>query len=214
MPLVLKSPKLAIALKIAVHLGALLPLLWLIAAIYANALGGDPVEAIIHFLGKGAIHLLLLTLCVSPLAKRVKGGVLTRLRRPLGLWCFVYASLHFAAWFSLDLQFAWRLIGEEIIKRNYLLVGFTAWCILFALAVTSIPVMLRKMGSAWKKLHQWIYLVAVLAPIHYIWSVKSGLAEPLIYLTIALGLLALRYKILLKPWRKYLNHRRLNHTDV
>lgn len=202
MPPRVQLPKLALLLRLGVHLGALLPLLWLMNAVYANALGGDPVEAVIHFLGKGAIHLLLLTLCVSPFAKRVKGVGLTRLRRPLGLWCFVYATLHFVAWFSLDLQFDWRLIGAEIIKRNYLLIGFTAWCILCALAVTSIPAILRKMGPVWRRLHQWIYLAALLAPIHYIWSVKSGLTEPLIYLALALVLLALRYRIFLKPWRK------------
>ncbi len=188
------SPRTATALKILVHLGALLPLLWLLNATFANQLGGDPVEAIIHFLGKGALHLLLLTLCITPLVKNLKLGPLMRLRRPLGLWCFAYASLHFAGWLSLDLQFSWGLIGAEIVERNYLLVGFSAWLILTALAITSIPRILRKMGSKWKKLHNWIYLAALLAPIHYIWSVKSGWIEPSIYFAIALLLLALRYK--------------------
>lgn len=201
--MVLRIPnKLGTVLHIAVHVGSLLPLLWLAAAFYANELGGDPVEAIIHFLGIGAIRLLLLSLCVSPLARVVKGGRLMRLRRPLGLWCFVYASLHFLAWMSLDLQFAWALVGQEIIERNYLLLGFATWLILTALAVTSIPRILRAMGAKWKKLHNWIYLAVLLASIHFLWSMKSAVIEPLIYLAIALGLLALRYKTLLRPWRK------------
>ena len=91
--------------------------------------------------------------------------------------------------------------GEEIIKRNYLLVGFAAWSILLALAVTSIPRLRRSMGRAWNKLHNWIYLVAILAPLHFLWSVKSGLTEPLMYFAIALFLLFLRRDKLLRPLR-------------
>jgi sulfoxide reductase heme-binding subunit YedZ len=199
---VLNKATTATILKLAVHLGALLPLVWLALAVFTNNLGGEPVEAIIHFLGKGALHLLLLSLCVSPLARGLKAGALMRLRRPLGLWAFAYANLHFSVWLSLDLQFAWQTIGEEIVKRQYLLVGFVTWLILTALAVTSIPRILRRMGKNWKKLHNWIYLAALLAPIHYLWSVKSGLLEPLLYLAAAVGLVALRYKTLTKPWRK------------
>jgi methionine sulfoxide reductase heme-binding subunit len=189
-------------LHIGVHIGAVLPLLWLVVVgIPEGRLGGDPVEELTHFLGKGAIHLLFLTLCVSPLAKKLKMGQLMRLRRPLGLWCFVWASLHFSVWIVLDLQFYWGLIGEEIVERNYLLVGFTAWLILLVLAVTSVPSIMRAMRARWKKLHSWIYLVAVLAPVHYLWAVKSGVIEPGIYLAIALGLLWLRRDRLLKLFR-------------
>lgn len=198
-------------LHLAVHLGAVIPLLWLLLAIPQGRLGGDPVQELTHFLGKGAIHLLLLSLCVTPLAKKLKMGQLLRLRRPLGLWCFAWASLHFAVWIVLDLQFYWGLIGQEIIERNYLLVGFTAWLILLALAVTSIPKIMRAMKSRWKKLHNWIYLVAVLAPVHYLWAVKSGIIEPGIYLAIALVLLWFRKDRLLKPTKALFPHRAKPH---
>lgn len=188
-------------LHLCVHVFSLLPLVWLYFAVSQNRLGGEPVQAIEHFLGIGALRLLLLTLCVTPLAKTLKAGRLLRLRRPLGLWCFAWASFHFAVWIVFDLQFFWGLIGEEIVKRKYILVGFSAWLILLALAITSVPKILRSMGSTWKKLHQWIYLVAVLAPLHFLWSVKSGLIEPLFYFAIALCLLFLRRNILLRPFR-------------
>lgn len=194
-------PIIAKTLHVATHVGSLLPLIWLFMAIPQGKLGGDPVQELTHFLGKGAIHLLYLSLLVTPLAKALKMGQLIRLRRPLGLWCFAYATLHFAVWITLDLQFYWSLIGEEIIERNYLLVGFTAWLILLALAITSIPRIMRAMKTRWKKLHNWIYLVAVLAPIHFLWSVKSGIIEPGIYLAIAFFLLWLRRDRLLKPIR-------------
>lgn len=197
--MVLKVPNfIFVSLQSIVHLASALPLIWLYFAIPSGQLGGDPVQGLTHFLGLGAIRLLLLSLCITPLAKFFSMAKLLRLRRPLGLWCFTYASLHFAVWIALDLQFYWGLIGEEIVKRNYLLVGFLAWLILLPLAITSIPALQRRMKIYWKKLHHWVYLVALLAPIHYFMSVKSDIIEPSIYLTIALLLLGFRYKTLFK----------------
>lgn len=194
----------AALLQIGVHLGALLPLLWLFYAINAGHLGGDPVVELIHYLGMGTIRLLLLTLLVSPLAKSLNFGQLNRLRRPLGLWCFVWASLHFSTWLALDLGLDWSLIGEELVERTYILLGFTAWLILLALAITSIPALLRKMGKNWKKLHGLLYVAVLLACWHFWWSVKSGWIEPAIYLAVALLLLVWRrasVKRWIKSWR-------------
>ncbi len=186
--------KTAITLRVLVHCAALCPLLWLFYAVPKGLLGGDPVEELIHYLGIGALRLLLLTLCVSPLAKTIRFGQLMKLRRPLGLWCFAWATLHLYAWLALDLVFAWSLIGEEIVKRSYILVGFTAWLILLALAITSIPKLLRALGKYWTKLHNTIYVVVLLACLHYWWAVKSGWIEPVTYLLIGLFLLWLRRK--------------------
>ena len=207
-----QHPLVAKTLHVSVHVFSLLPLIWLYAAVTQNRLGGEPLQAIEHYLGMGALRLLLITLCITPLAKWFKAGRLLRLRRPLGLWCFAWASLHFGIWIVFDLQFFWGLIGEEIIKRNYILVGFTAWLILIPLAVTSIPALQRSMGSAWKKLHNWVYLVVILVPIHFLWSVKSGLIEPLVYLSLALFLLWLRRDRLLRPWKTLVNRQLKTNT--
>ena len=188
-------------IHVAVHVFSLLPLIWLYAAVTQNRLGGEPLQAIEHYLGIGALRLLLLTLCITPLAKFLKAGRLLRLRRPLGLWCFVWASCHFGIWIVFDLQFYWSQIGAELVQRQYILVGFAAWLILLALAITSIPKILRAMGPTWKKLHNWIYLVVLLACLHFLWSVKSGLFEPLIYLAVTLFLLFSRRDKLLRPLR-------------
>ncbi|MBB5212521.1 protein-methionine-sulfoxide reductase heme-binding subunit MsrQ [Microbulbifer hydrolyticus] len=184
--------RLVIVLQVCVHAGALLPLLWLFVAINRGDLGGDPVKELIHYLGMGALRLLLLTLLVSPLARALHFGQLNRVRRPLGLWCFTWASLHFSAWLALDLALDWSLIGSELVKRTYILLGFTAWLMLLALAVTSLPVLMRKMGKNWKKLHGVLYPVVLLVCWHFWWSVKSGWIEPAIYLSIALALLIWR----------------------
>ncbi|MBN8430466.1 sulfoxide reductase heme-binding subunit YedZ [Microbulbifer salipaludis] len=183
---------LATTLQLGVHLGALLPLLWLFVAINQGRLGGDPVKELIHYLGMGAVRLLLLTLLVSPLAKSLHFGQLNRLRRPLGLWCFAWATLHFLTWLVLDLGLDWSLIGGELVKRTYILLGFSAWLMLLALAITSFPALLKKMGRSWKKLHGLLYIVVLLACWHFWWSVKSGWIEPAVYLGLAIILLAWR----------------------
>lgn len=188
-------------LRALVHLGALGFLLWLGFAIPAGRLGGDPVPELIHYLGKGALNLLLLTLLVSPLAKRWRQGQLIKLRRPLGLWSLAWALLHFMAWLGLDLQFDWGLIAGELVKRSYIVVGLVALLLLIALGITSLPALQRVMGPAWQKLHNWVYAIALLVPVHYWWSVKSGWLEPLIYVALACALLLPRRDRLLRPWR-------------
>lgn len=182
----------AVALQVVVHCAALLPLLWLFFAVNDGRLGGDPVKELTHYLGMGALRLLLLTLLISPLARLVNFSQLNRLRRPLGLWCFVWASLHFLTWLALDLGFDWRLIGGELVTRSYILLGFTAWLTLLALAVTSLPRLMRRMGRRWKKLHGLLYPVVLLVCWHFWWSLKSGWIEPAIYLLLALCLLCWR----------------------
>ena len=122
-------------LRLLVHLASLGFLLWLLVAVPGGLLGGDPVQGLTHYLGKGALHLLLLTLLVSPLAKRWRQGQLIKLRRPLGLWCAAWAGLHFMVWLGLDLQFDWGLIGGELVKRSYIVVGMVALLLLLALGL-------------------------------------------------------------------------------
>jgi sulfoxide reductase heme-binding subunit YedZ len=188
-----------ILLRIAVHLGALLPLVWLYFAIPSGALGADPIKELIHFLGLGAIRLCLLSLLITPLTRQLKRPRLIALRRPLGLWCFTWATLHILAWAVLDLALDWNLIIGEVLKRSYIWFGLIAWLFLMLMSITSLPVLLRKMGRHWKKLHGFIYPSIILLCIHYWWAIKSGWIEPALYLALALCLLGYRYKQL-KRW--------------
>ncbi len=198
----LLRPWWAFIAHVLVHVGALLPLLWLVWAIPSGVLGGDPIKELTHFLGLGALRLLLLSLMVSPFVKRFRLGVLMRLRRPLGLWCFAWASLHFSVWLYLDLGFQWPLIGAEIVERTYILVGFVSWCLLLALAVTSLPRLMRRMGRHWKTLHSAVYWILPLALLHFVWSLKSGWFEPAMYIIWALLILWPRRRKVTKFWRQ------------
>ncbi|WP_312284861.1 protein-methionine-sulfoxide reductase heme-binding subunit MsrQ [Yokenella regensburgei] len=182
-------------LKVALHLAAFLPFLWLLWAGSHGGFSADPAKDIQHFTGRMALKLLLATLLISPLARYAKQPLLIRTRRLLGLWCFAWASLHLTSYALLELGINnLALLGEEVVRRPYLTLGLISWLILLALAVTSTQAMQRKLGSRWQKLHNFVYLVAILAPIHYLWSVKILSPQPIIYALLAIALLAWRYK--------------------
>lgn len=200
-PDVLQMPKplpLLLA-KTLVHALALTPLAWLCLQFWRvysgadiDALGADPVAAIEHFLGLWALRLLLLTLAVSPLRQWTGQPVLLRFRRMLGLYAFAYATLHFAAYLVLDLGGYWSQVFEEIAKRPYITVGFAAWLLLVPLAVTSTQGWIRRLGRRWARLHRLVYVIAVLAVLHFWWVVKSDIREPLLYAAVLAGLLGWR----------------------
>jgi len=182
-------------LKAVIHLVAIFPIGYLIFLVLTNGAGGDPVQYIIHYTGIGALNTLVVLLMVSPLARRFKQGVLIQTRRMLGLYVFGYASLHIMAFISLDLLFEWSLFLQEVVKRPYIVVGMICYLILIALSITSLKSLKRKMGKRWQQLHNLVYLLALLAPIHFYWSVKSEVIEPSIYILVMVLLLLLRVPI-------------------
>jgi|TARA_B110000211_G_scaffold235022_1_gene308562 sulfoxide reductase heme-binding subunit YedZ len=188
-------------LKIAIHLLAFLPLFGLYFLAFTEQLGADPVEEVIHFTGIGAFNLLLLSLMISPMAKKFRQGYLVQTRRLIGLYSFTYACLHLLNFLAFEVQFDLKLFFNEILDRPYITVGMAALIILLSLAITSITALRRRMGQKWQKLHNWVYIAALLIALHFFWSVKSDIVEPMIYFTIALFLLALR-KDKIKRWFK------------
>ncbi|PML78542.1 protein-methionine-sulfoxide reductase heme-binding subunit MsrQ [Enterovibrio norvegicus] len=181
-------------IKAGVHLislGFFINLVWLT---FNNGFGADPVEGITHFTGIAALNTLVVALLISPIAKFAKQGMLVRCRRVVGIYSFAWATLHMATFFALDLAFNFAFLWEEIVTRPYMTVGAVGWLILLALTVTSTSAIQRRMGAKWQKLHNTVYLAALLVPIHYYWSVKSGLVEPAIYILLSVGLLAIRWK--------------------
>ncbi|MCG7587561.1 protein-methionine-sulfoxide reductase heme-binding subunit MsrQ [Photobacterium sp. OFAV2-7] len=188
------TPRHITVLKVIIHLVSLGFLTMMIAQTMTGGLGADPVEGLSHFTGMAALNTLMITLLISPIARRFKMGQLVKVRRLVGLYSFFWAAIHLLVYLALDLSFDISLLASEIVDRPYLTVGAISWLILFALAVTSTQGMQRRLGPKWQKLHNWVYLALLLAPIHYYWSVKSGLAEPAIYIAGALILLAFRHK--------------------
>ena len=191
--------------KTLVHLAALTPLaillwqMWGVAKTGSNALGADPVAEIQQRLGLWALRFLMLSLVITPLRQLTGWNVLVRFRRMLGLYTFAYASLHFAAYLGLDLRGYWVQVFEDIVKRPYITVGFLAWLLLVPLAITSTTGWIRRLGRNWARLHKAVYVIAVLAVMHFWWLVKSDISEPALYAAIAAALLGWRGW---KAWRK------------
>ncbi|EPY2898340.1 sulfoxide reductase heme-binding subunit YedZ, partial [Cronobacter sakazakii] len=70
-------------LKVALHLAAFLPLVWLFYAASQGLFSADPAKDIQHFTGRMALKLLLATLLVTPLTRLLKQPLLIRTRRLL-----------------------------------------------------------------------------------------------------------------------------------
>lgn len=194
-------------LKVTLHLVALSLLLVTYYQAFTDQLGADPVKSLLHFTGIGAFNLLLLSLLISPLAKYLRQGQLLTIRRPIGLYAFFYATCHFGSYLLFELQLEWSLLLSELLERPYISVGFIALLILSLLAATSTKLIQRRMGKTWQKIHNWVYVASLLVALHYIWSVKSDLIQPIIYALALLILLGARRSKFLKPLQSRLNKR-------
>lgn len=183
-------------LKILVWALGLLPLArvawWLRDGIYG--LGANPIERVLHHSGWWTLALLLATLLITPLRRITGRNDLIQLRRPLGLFAFFWATVHFALYLGLDQLFAWEYIIEDVIERPFITVGFAAWLALLPLAITSTRGWIRRLGRRWRLLHRTIYLAAALGIIHYYWRVKADTTEPLLFAAVFVGLMALRMR--------------------
>ncbi|MFG6465337.1 sulfite oxidase heme-binding subunit YedZ [Roseateles sp. BYS87W] len=172
------------AAKVLLFLLCLAPLTWLIYAAATNQLGANPAEALIRRLGDWTLRGLWLALTITPLRELTGLAALARFRRMLGVFSFVYASLHLLAYAWLDMGLALDDIAVDIAKRPFILMGFTAWALMLPLTATSFNRAIKALGAKrWQTLHKAVYAVAVIALLHFIWmrAGKHNFAEPAVY---------------------------------
>ena len=179
-------------LKSIIFLTCLWPLFSIGYTIFIDNLGANPIEYIEKHFGLWALIFLCLTLSLTPLKEITHIGKWILYRRMLGLFVFFYTSIHLLIYLGLDYQFAWSDIKDDIVKHKYVLVGFLAWLLLIPLAFTSSNKMIKRLKRRWKSLHQLIYVIAILAILHFVWLVKKDMTEPIIYGSILGGLLLIR----------------------
>ena len=141
-------------------------------------------------MGQGALVMLLVTLCMTPLQKLTGWSGWIVVRRQLGLWCFAYVLMHLCAYLFFILGLDWGQLGVELRKRPYIIVGSLALVGLLALAVTSNRYSQRCLGARWKKLHRLVYVILGLGLLHFLWIVRADLKEWTVYAVIG-GLLML-----------------------
>jgi len=181
--------------KSGVFIFSTIPFLFILYKIYFNKLGPEPVKEITHFTGEWTLIFICLTLSVTPLKRLTNLTMWVSFRRMLGLFVFFYASLHLLTYIGIDYRFNWQPILDDVFKKKYIFIGFSAWLLLIPLAITSSQKMIKLLKNNWKRLHRLIYIIAIFGSLHYIWLSKTIFFKPLVYLVIILVLLALRIKI-------------------
>jgi len=187
-------------LKPGVFLLSLIPFLIIIYKIFFNQLGPEPVKEITHHTGEWTLIFIIITLAMSPLKKITKLNIWISFRRMLGLFVFFYATIHLMTYIVIDYRFDWQQIYDDVIKKKYVFIGFSAWLLLIPLAATSSQKMTKLLKQNWKKLHRLIYVIAIFGALHYIWLSKTIFFKPLIFAIIILILLMFRLN-----FRKYNN---------
>jgi len=179
--------------KILVFLLSLVPLFRLIYLGITDDLGANPIEFIERSTGTWGLVFLMITLSLTPIRQWSGINGFIQYRRMLGLYMFFYACLHITSYLWLDHWFDFFEISKDIIKHPYVLVGFAAFLFSIPLAITSTKAMMKRLGGRWKILHKLIYLIGVLAVLHFLWLVKKDITEPLIYAVVFFSLISLRF---------------------
>ena len=195
--------------KPVVFVASLWPVAWLVWAASTGNLSPNPLSDLTNETGVWTLRFICITLAITPLRKLTGWNAAIRFRRMAGLFAFFYGTLHFLTYVIADrfagLDFpdgmlAWSTarnlvasVGEDVYKRPFITVGFTAWMTLLPLAVTSTAGMIRRLGGRrWNLLHRLVYLTAMLGVLHYWWLVKADVSRPLTYGVVVAILLGAR----------------------
>jgi sulfoxide reductase heme-binding subunit YedZ len=167
-------------LKLAIFVALFGPALWTLLSFALGWLQPQPFTAAIREIGLWTIRLIFITLAVTPLRSILEWPRLILVRRMIGVAAFAYAITHLSL-YTADQMFDLAKVASEIIHRIYLTIGFSAVIGLSALAATSTDGMIRRLGPRnWQRLHRLVYLIALLAVVHYCMQSKLDLWEPTI----------------------------------
>jgi methionine sulfoxide reductase heme-binding subunit len=194
-------------LQIAMHLYAWSTIARLLVEFATGTLSVNPVQELEQRTGRHAITLLVLSLACTPLNTLFGWRELLKRRRALGLYAFMYATIHVIIFVDLDYGLAWSLILRTVFDKPYILLGMTSFLLLIPIALTSFDIWKVRLGKNWKRLHQVVYYIAPLVILHYAMSKKGNIltlqgdvVRPFIYGLVLLLLLTFR----IKPIRTFL----------
>ena len=180
-------------IKPAVFVACLGPLTWLVYSAVWGDLGANPVETITNTTGIWTLRFLAITVAITPFRWVSKWNAIITFRRMIGLYAFFYGTLHFLIYFILDRSLILDDLWEDIVKRPYITVGFSAFMLMVPLALTSTTGWIRRLGGKrWNLLHKLVYISAALGVVHYWWKVKLDVTNPMYYAAIVAALLGAR----------------------
>ena len=190
--------------KPVVFVLCLLPFAWLFYGAFTNNLGANPAEYLIRATGDWTLRFLCIVLAVTPLRVLSSTPQLARFRRMLGLFVYFYVVLHLLSYSWFDMGFDVPDIANDIAKRPFILVGFSAFVLLTPLAATSFNRAIKALGAKrWQLLHKLVYLIAGLGLLHFFWmrAGKNNFEEVFVYAAIIAVLLGWRVVQFLKKKR-------------
>jgi methionine sulfoxide reductase heme-binding subunit len=186
-------------LQIAVHIYAWSALAHILFDFATGSISPNPIQELEQRTGRHAITLLVLALACTPLNTLFRWSELLKRRRTLGLYAFMYATIHVLIFINLDYGLAWSLIIQTIFEKPYIVVGLLGFLMLIPLAATSFDIWKKRLGKNWKRLHQTIYFTVPLLILHYAWGKKGDffalqgdIIRPLIYGLVVALLLIMR----------------------
>ncbi len=179
-------------LWILIHIAALLPLAVLVWDFTQGRLTANPIQEITLRTGTYSLILLVLSLACTPVNTMFGIKSVLPLRRPLGLYGFMYASLHTLNFIGLDYGFDLNLLREDVFGKGYIWVGFVALLALVPGAMTSTKGWMKRLGRNWERLHWLVYPAVLLAVLHFVLLVKADLRIPLLYGAVVVLLLVVR----------------------
>ncbi len=145
-------------LQVLVHAAALIPLAWLVLDAALGRLSVNPIQDIEQRTGKYALVLLVLSLWCTPANILTGWAPVVRWRRPLGLYAFGYAALHFLTFVGLDYGFNLRFLWADVAGKRYIFVGLAALLILIPAGRDVDKGLAEAAGKGWRALHRWVYL--------------------------------------------------------
>jgi sulfoxide reductase heme-binding subunit YedZ len=188
------------ALRIATLLLLLMPIGLAVAAAFSDqGFGARPLNDLIHRAGYWMLMFLLLALAVTPLTRIARFGALMDVRRMIGVGAFCYGATHISLYIA-DQMFDFFKVASEIVRRLYLTIGFTALLGLAVLAATSTDGMVRRLGGRrWLRLHQIVYVIALLALIHFFQQTKADVWVPTFFAGLFTWLMG--YRLLVWRWQ-------------
>ena len=167
-------------LWIIINIAALAPL----GKLVWDYVGGnmiDPIGEMTDVTGYTGLALLAASLAVTPILSLTGYRKVATVRKSLGLQGFLYVTLHLLVFIALDYGLNLNLIlGDAILSKRFVLVGFGSFLLLLPLAITSTKWWMKRLGKNWKRLHRLAYLAVPLGVFHY-FLVEKIPVEPFIW---------------------------------
>ena len=189
-------------LLVATHVGSLAPLALLLVSWATGRLEPNPIRELTLRTGRYTLALLVLSLACTPAHWLTGLSAVQRLRKPLGLYAFLYALLHLLTYVGLDFGFNLSFLWPEIVQQPFVQVGLLAFLLLLPLAITSTRWWQRRLGKNWQRLHRLAYLAAALAVLHFYWIVRGDWRRPLAVAIVVAILLLVRLPPIRRAIRK------------